>query len=368
MDVAELHRLPPEQIDQYDFCLIFPLTPGASDATESIIVSKEADDIIQKLVLAFGKKYIYQYNKETQSLRYVLIKGSISRIRAKAEHMKYKMLLDEDNIKDAMLEGDRSRAIAPLTIPHHPLSSNIRPYQHIHARYRCDDELQDYYWRHRNLPHPFRRSIRIRFIHHILQESEKFGGVGINLRKLSYQGIITAYYPLHSWNELDDLEYMWTRFFGMVWNQPIFQIKDYFGERVGLFFTFLEHLHEQYAPPAALGIIFQIILLVLHDYNLPVNAIYSAFVCAWFAFTISFWKRREKLTALCWGTSDLINKVDYSVRPEFIGLVAGSAIDGSETVDFSQCHRHFFFLTSIIICVTLIVASCGRSQSTLMIQ
>lgn len=65
------------------------------------------------------------------------------------------------------------------------------------------------------------------------------GGCGLDIGKLLKHRAILAYMPLHDMVELRALEAEWLTFFDMPWNQPTDQIKDYFGEKIGLYFKWL---------------------------------------------------------------------------------------------------------------------------------
>jgi hypothetical protein len=308
MDI-QVHKVPPAQVEQYDYCLIFPLTASVdlptpephrpvsadiggfadryhdnapinnigmddeenqkSDANPSVNdkdtlpeepelqfdnfgeigdgagsyiyktydVSEEAKDYIGKIITIFGRYYIYQYDNEDSLLRYLLIRASVTRLKSKAEQMKYKVLLDEYVIKEVMLESGKQYDIEPLYVPSNPLTSKIGPFQYIYTRYRDNPELQQYYWRPANLKHPFRNSTRIYFILKVLEESEKHGGVGMNLRKCLYDKVLLAHFPLHSLASLTNLENTWIGPCSHTSNQPLFLVKEYFGDNVGIYFT-----------------------------------------------------------------------------------------------------------------------------------
>lgn len=50
-----------------------------------------------------------------------------------------------------------------------------------------------------------------------------------------------AFYPLHDHVELKTLEEKWLRLCAAPWNQPTDDIKDYFGEKIALYFLWLGH-------------------------------------------------------------------------------------------------------------------------------
>jgi len=120
------------------------------------------------------------------------------------------------------------------------------------------------------------------------------------------------------------------RFFSL---QPLDLIRDYFGEKIGLYFAFLGFYTTWLYPAAFVGILafcygvfysisqdegdttFEQATSLLFDNasTLP----YSAFVCVWATLFIEFWKRRNAYLAWYW---DVMNYEETEVpRPEWYG-------------------------------------------------
>lgn len=86
---------------------------------------------------------------------------------------------------------------------------------------------------------------------------------------------------------------------------------------------------------AVLGIIFQSLILAYDNYNLAVTVAYGIFNCLWYTTSIAFWKRKEKVMSLMWGTLDNPPPpVSAECRPEFKGVVMKSLIDGSASTEY----------------------------------
>jgi hypothetical protein len=84
----------------------------------------------------------------------------------------------------------------------------------------------------------FRGVDRLKLINMIIV-SKGPGGCALDIRRLLKDKCILAYMPLHDMVELRALESNWLTFFDWPWNQPTDQIKDYFGEKIGLYFKWL---------------------------------------------------------------------------------------------------------------------------------
>lgn len=65
------------------------------------------------------------------------------------------------------------------------------------------------------------------------------GGCALNLKDLEAKECIVAAFPLHNFTELKALKEKWFSWKFAPWGQPVEQIKDYFGEKVGLYFAWL---------------------------------------------------------------------------------------------------------------------------------
>lgn len=76
---------------------------------------------------------------------------------------------------------------------------------------------------------------------------------------------ILSCFPLHNRFAAAQLEQHWQRF--PFHKQPLYEIKEYFGEKVALYFCFLEHYMTFLCIPAVVGLPLQIAVFVLDDYS-----------------------------------------------------------------------------------------------------
>jgi hypothetical protein len=81
----------------------------------------------------------------------------------------------------------------------------------------------------------FRGVDRLKLINQIISY-HGVGGCYLDPAQLMKDDCILAYSPLHDMVELRELEAKWLTFLDFPWNQPTDQIKDYFGEKIGLYF------------------------------------------------------------------------------------------------------------------------------------
>jgi hypothetical protein len=114
----------------------------------------------------------------------------------------------------------------------------------------------------------------------------------------------------------DDLKRKWFRWDTWPWQQPIDDIRAYFGEKVAMYFTFLGMYTMWLMFPAVLG--FALFIHQLAEDKIAVNwvPIYGILVALWITLFLEFWKREQSFRAMQWGTSDF--EESESLRPEFI--------------------------------------------------
>lgn len=95
----------------------------------------------------------------------------------------------------------------------------------------------------------FRSVDRMKLIHMIVTYCN-IGGCYLDPSQLLKDECIMAYGPLHDMVELRELEASWITLLDWPWNQPLEKIKNYFGEKIGLYFTWLG-LYTTWLIPAA---------------------------------------------------------------------------------------------------------------------
>jgi anoctamin-10/anoctamin-7 len=76
----------------------------------------------------------------------------------------------------------------------------------------------------------------------------------MNPSRLIRDECILAYFPLHDFVELRALEEKWMIFLQLPWHQNIHVIKDYYGEKVGVYFAWLGHYTSFLMLAASIGI------------------------------------------------------------------------------------------------------------------
>lgn len=101
----------------------------------------------------------------------------------------------------------------------------------------------------------FRPIDRNRIIFNILESPRVAGkGAGLSIFRLkrSKKSPLIEAFPIHKDEERRDLEKQWMKFWPP-FTQPLDAIRNYFGEKVGMYFAFLEYYTMWMIIPAILG-------------------------------------------------------------------------------------------------------------------
>ena len=205
----------------------------------------------------------------------------------------------------------------------------------------------------------FRGCDRLKLIQSILTARKFEGGCHMDVYKLMKLNCMLGYFALHDYVELRTLEEKWLRFCQMPWNQPVDDVKDYFGEKIGLYFLWLGHYTTWLLPAAIVGFFAWINIAVKeNDPNQAVIAPYfAAFMAVWATLFLEFWKRKEKTYAMRWGTVGF--EEEEVTRPQFIGERRSNPINGKDYLYFPAKSQHYRLCKSSTIIAGFIVVVIG---------
>ena len=178
---------------------------------------------------------------------------------------------------------------------------------------------------------------RLKIIRSILT-SRGTGGCHLDIDYLLNHECVVTMFPLHDLLELNELELTWLKLFQLPWHQDLDKVKNYFGEKIGLYFAWLGLYTTWLCVAAIVGVFFWINIAVAgNDPNAVSIPYFAGFMSLWATLYLEYWKRAEKSYALKWGMIGFEdNEVD---RPAFIGEPSISPVTGHPSLYFSEDER-----------------------------
>jgi hypothetical protein len=239
-----------------------------------------------------------------------------------------------------------------ISVPHDPMTY-FAPF----ADYRHEAEFQAYFrrypmnWGGNKEQTLFTQKDRIRLASGIVDRH-------INLDALQDAGFLTSpMFALHDEAALAELRATWALNFKMLY-QPLHKIRYYFGEKIALYFAWLEFYTKMLVFPALAGII-TIIYVEERDEDGNDNnrgyflVAFAIFVVIWSSMFSEFWKRKNGLLGSLWGCQGL-NEV-FRYRPQFRGTKSYNPVTDTEELTYeSRAKRHRWFVVSVTV-VTIMV-------------
>ena len=186
---------------------------------------------------------------------------------------------------------------------------------------------------------------------------KRLGGCSFEIGNLVRKQKINAFFPLHNANVSYEILNKCMDYRTLPWNQPIEDIKKYFGESVALYNVFLAHYTEYLIYPSAIGVAFQIVVWATLNFSHPVLPFYACVITVWSIFMLEGWKRKEAFTSLYWGMSEFEEK--QLDRPEFVGNLIPSFINGEDILYYPRKYIQYRVQRSLSIISLFIMLIIG---------
>ena len=248
--IAERHT---DFASQYDFCLVFPDENGG--------FSSKGQEFIHYLKKLDFEMFAFSGNKSDKEI-YVLVRAPLIKLRAFADKTDFPMKLDPYVIKEMLERGDPEANIAPVFIENMPNITPLSPFELIYSKY-SRNASESLYWREPGSKHPFRESVRLKLSALLLESRDADGSPDLNLHKYLRKQWLLGYFPLHNDTQKRQLAAEWAHYPRR--QLPLFGIKEYFGEKIALYFAFVQHFTEALIAPSIVGLPIQIAVWVIDD-------------------------------------------------------------------------------------------------------
>jgi anoctamin-10/anoctamin-7 len=250
------------------------------------------------------------------------------------------------------------RKCGPIILDDPGLISRRDPFEFIYGKYDTSPRLQDLYEKYGTAPRiPFRGTDRLKLIVVVLEARRREGGCELDLGRLEDEGIIEAFYPLHCDEEKQQLKQAWMVRCALPNQQPLDEIKDYFGEKIGLYFAWLAHYTTWLAVPAVLGLAVTVDVWVEKSADAKAVPFFGLLMCVWSTAFLESWKRRNSVIAMEWGMHGYENQeVD---RPQFSGDAVDSHVEGTTITWFSPAEATRRVIQSVLLSTAVLLLVMG---------
>nr|XP_034303267.1 anoctamin-7 isoform X2 [Crassostrea gigas] len=159
----------------------------------------------------------------------------------------------------------------------------------------------------------------------------------------------------------------WTKLFKF---QPLWRIRNYFGEKIALYFAWSGHLITSLWLPMLFGLaifiyglfksiktriqyedknqnVTSLLDTIKQSFDNEVTPYFAMVICIWGTIFLEFWKRTESRWAFLWDVTDYeVNEPD---RPEFYGTATeNDPVDGFKILTYPMRYQFMKYLTSVV--------------------
>lgn len=290
---------------------------------------------------------------------YCKIRCPLTRLLKEAHRIGHKLQLSPFAISNALSEGhlvgSEDHDWAPVNIPKDLNQSYLDPYDFIYASF-VKEKIDLFQVQGNNTI--FRGVDRLKLIQSIIKARMDVGGCHMDLYKMISKKAILAYFPLHDLVELRSLEGKWLRFLQPPWLQKVDDVRNYYGEKIALYFLWLGHYTTWLIGAAAAGLlVWMIVAGEDNNPDSPIMPYFAAFIAVWSSMFVETWYPKEKLYAMKWGTVGY-EEIEQE-RTEFKGPEKPSPVTGVKRQHFSIVifYQRVAFSSAIITLLICVVSA-----------
>ncbi|KAF4117211.1 anoctamin-8 [Onychostoma macrolepis] len=175
--------------------------------------------------------------------------------------------------------------------------------------------------------------------------------------ELIARGVILQMFPLHEQRILNQLMTSWVQ--AVCERQPLDDVCDYFGVKIGMYFAWLGFYTNSMLYPAVIGFLLWIFAESDQTSQDICCVVFALFNVVWATLFLERWKRREAELAYKWGTLDTPAESLEEPRPQFRGIKRCSPVTGCEEFFYPPWKRRMFrWLVSFPICILCLCFVC----------
>eukprot|EP00746_Dinoflagellata_sp_MGD_P135623 gnl/MRDRNA2_/MRDRNA2_69672_c0_seq1.p1 gnl/MRDRNA2_/MRDRNA2_69672_c0~~gnl/MRDRNA2_/MRDRNA2_69672_c0_seq1.p1 ORF type:complete len:727 (+),score=108.48 gnl/MRDRNA2_/MRDRNA2_69672_c0_seq1:100-2280(+) len=322
------------------------IPPDKNELTQMQAWEKKREEILRSLV-ASGLHIVPFYSRDRDEV-FVKVGIDVQKLREVAEMLQHKIMLKAEYLNayadyKADYSGRKELGYKDRRILSHLYQPHLDPGEK--TQYPRPDAI-------------FRTVDRVHLIDHVIRSKDE-GCAGVDTGGLLHDGNLLHYFPLHENRLLAQFEKHW--FLAFVTGGKIDDVRNYFGERIALYFLFMSYFSTWLVLPSMVGLglwVFTIFYQTPDNFASIPFCFFMILCCTLFT---PFWKRRCARAAVAWGTLNLQKKLEPS-RPEFYGTSRINPV--TERVDkfypWSQRVWKVFFsytvITVTVLCLSFVVS------------
>lgn len=248
------------------------------------------------------------YKSYDYSKIFCKIRCSSARLKTAAAASDYPLMLDEEEVIARMSRGYRDefgkfKWYGREVKDEKHQNNTYKYYEYIYGTYDKRSDLQSAYVKYATSNSIFRGVDRLKLIMGIMETDIKQDGCSLVATELVEKGACLAIYPLHDEEEIHALMNKWLANCSMPWSQPISQVKDYFGEKVGMYFLFLGSYATWLFFAAIVGTIIFVANLFPNDVTKYGSLFMAVFMSLWATFFLQSWNASQAKAKMEWGMS-----------------------------------------------------------------
>lgn len=235
-----------------------------------------------------------------------------------------------------------------------------------YASYQIESKYQPYYRMYPLRMNGLKEETRFRQVDRIVLASSIIER-HIGIDALIESKYLNDHFALHEQEALTDLRKNWALNFNMI-SQPIMKLRNYFGEKIALYFAWLEFYAKMLVWPAVIGLLLFIVDVIRHkrstdadeDGKKDVNdgyylVFFSVFVVIWSTLFTELWKRKNSIYNTLWGSVAHDASAAHE-RPQFVGEIRHDPITDMKQVWYqSVTERRRKITVSLLVVATMIL-------------
>lgn len=334
---------------KYDLAIFCPWNVDGSHKHKNRV-----EEMVRRIGEAGIETFVYLSQQKDELI--VLLRVPARLLRKFGDDIDFMVRLEPEETRRICEEGDAAAKIKPFVINDGKEYCSYAPFDYIYGKYEQSAD-QRLYMRCGDNNEIFSPTARFKLTYYILGASQASGGCGLNFTKMIEKKQVLAVFPMHDQRRIANFATSWYAPSVLPWNQPYEDIKDYFGEKMGLYFAFVTHYTLWLTVPALVGFAFQLVVWITGNYSHPVLPFFCVMISLWSVLMLEAWKRQENLLSLQWGTAGFED--DEPDRPQFKGEIITSFIDGSKLHYFPPDKHDSLVAQSTVLISVLIMLVVG---------